>query len=215
MHADPHGGNVFARSGNYGNKGEHITQIILLDHGLYRNLKEKLRHGYALLWKGILTQDEATIREASKVFGVKNHYIFAAMITSKDWSDIMDKSKADHKERLQVVHDSATKSDVNTKFKLYLKEILQTLQDIDNDFVIVFKINDYLTSIENRLGNPGNSYVHIARYAFKTVNEHLRADHKLTIREKAGLWLQETWLMFKLYLYRFYLALTFKSADSH
>lgn len=146
------------------------------------------------------------------MFGVKNYHIFAAMITSKDWTDIMDKSKTDHKDRLLVVHDEATRSDVNLKFQLYLKEIMQTLQEIDNDFVIMFKINDYLQSIENRLGNPGNSYVHIAKYCFKTVNQFLRADHRMSFGEKAGLWIQEVWLMVKLYLYRFYLALTFKSS---
>jgi hypothetical protein len=134
------------------------------------------------------------------------------MITSKDWDIVMDKSKTDHKERLLRTNDQNTKKDTSLKFRLYLREIMQTLQEIDNDFVIVFKINDYLTSIENRLGNPGNSYVHIAKYCYKTVSEHLREKHKLSMGRQVNLWLEEMWLLLKLYLYRFYLAMTFKPA---
>lgn len=202
---------MFARKGPYGKKGETITQLILLDHGLYRELSERLRYGYSLLWKGILNQDEEDIRKASKIFGVKNHYIFTAMITSKDWSDVMDKSKADHKERLQVTLDDETRKDASSKFKLYLKEIMQTLQDIDNDFVIVFKINDYLTALENRLGNPGNSYKYTAKYAYATVEQHLQDRNKLTLTRKINLWAEKVWLLFKLYIYRMYLAFTLKS----
>lgn len=139
-----------------------MTQLVLLDHGLYRRLSDRLKYGYSLLWKGILNQSEDDIRKACKVFGVSNHFMFAAMVTSKDWNDIMDKQKADTKERLTVqLHNEEVKKDASTKAKLYMKDILQSLRELDNDLLIILKVNDYLRAIDNRLGYPANSYLHV------------------------------------------------------
>jgi aarF domain-containing kinase len=139
-----------------------MTQLVLLDHGLYRVLNDRLRYGYSLLWKGILNQSEDDIKKACKIFGVTNHFMFAAMVTSKDWNDIMDKKKVDNKERLTVrLHDKETKTEAATKAKLYMNLILQSLRELDNDLLIILKVNDYLRAIDNRLGYPANSYLHV------------------------------------------------------
>lgn len=122
------------------------------------------------MWKGILNQNEEDIKKACGIFGVKNHYIFAAMVTSKDWTDIMDKNKSDHKERLTVQINEETKQDVNVKFHMYMKEILQSLRELDNDILLVLKVNDYLRCIDNRLGYPANSYIHVVRTSFKRLD---------------------------------------------
>ena len=52
VHADPHPGNIHVRKGPNGQ-----PQLILLDHGVYSELTEEVRHAYTKLWRGILTQD--------------------------------------------------------------------------------------------------------------------------------------------------------------
>ena len=138
-----------------------FTQLILLDHGLYRELNADLKYAYSLLWKGILNQNEANVEQGAKLLGVKNYFMFAAMITSKDWQDIMDKKKKDSTDRLAFVNDEKTKKDMQVKFRLYMQEILTCLQTMNNDVLLILKVNEYLRSIDHQLGNPVNSFLHI------------------------------------------------------
>jgi aarF domain-containing kinase len=49
VHADPHQGNLFIRKLNSGK-----TQVILLDHGLYKEMNNQTRLAYAHLWRAII-----------------------------------------------------------------------------------------------------------------------------------------------------------------
>ena len=64
VHSDPHPGNLFVRKTPNGK-----LEIVLLDHGIYQELKEETRLSYAGLWRGILQQDEAMIKEHSELIG--------------------------------------------------------------------------------------------------------------------------------------------------
>lgn len=81
VHCDPHPGNVFVRpatpslfrriasvfipkmsAGNF--------QLVLLDHGLYRNIPKDQRLLYAKLWTSVIRRDEEKLLEcARKLFG--------------------------------------------------------------------------------------------------------------------------------------------------
>jgi aarF domain-containing kinase len=161
LHADPHSGNVFARKFQDPVTKKSETQIVLLDHGLYKKLDEEIKYSYSLLWKGILNQNEEDIRIATNRLGVKNHFLFAAMVTSKDWNEIMNKNERDEHKRLTRGTDKETKTDLQIKFNLYMEEIVRCLQEVDNDLMLVLKVNDYLRNIDGRLGNPINSFIHI------------------------------------------------------
>ena len=50
VHADPHSGNIFVRR----DKETKKTQVVLLDHGLYKYLSPSLRYAYSNLWMGFL-----------------------------------------------------------------------------------------------------------------------------------------------------------------
>lgn len=98
VHADPHSGNIFVR------KHEGSTQVILLDHGIYKYLPDKLRISYSYFWKGILTLDEEMIKYGVSGMGLEGVYyrLLAGMVTSKSWNRIMDPNIVDVKERLGI-----------------------------------------------------------------------------------------------------------------
>ena len=100
------------------------------------------------------------IEKASKLLGVKNYFMFAAMITNKDWDIIMDKKQTNVRDRLSLTRDAETREDTVTKFNLYLNEIIRCFNEMDNDLLLVLKVNDYLRGIDNHLGNPVNSFLH-------------------------------------------------------
>lgn len=54
VHSDPHPGNIFVRQ-KIMDDGSKDVVVVLLDHGIYTNLKDETRHSYTKLWRGILT----------------------------------------------------------------------------------------------------------------------------------------------------------------
>ena len=159
VHGDPHSGNVFVRKARI--NGKIKPQIVLLDHGLYKYLGPELRLNYAYLWKGIITQDEKMIENSVKQMGIKDRYmyrLFTGMVTGMNWDDIMDKNEANLKERLDVPNSNEFKTETSRKMKMRFKQIVHCLQKIDQDLLLIFKVNDYLRSLDNRLGRPINTF---------------------------------------------------------
>lgn len=64
VHADPHPGNVLIRP-RKGVLGKDNFQIVLLDHGLYRELNQRFQVAYAGLWSSLIRGDENGIMQAS------------------------------------------------------------------------------------------------------------------------------------------------------
>ncbi|KFY15180.1 hypothetical protein V492_02174, partial [Pseudogymnoascus sp. VKM F-4246] len=82
LHCDPHGGNLAVRPST--RRGGPNFEIILYDHGLYRDIPQSLRRAYAKLWLSILDADEAGMRKWShEVAGVSDDdfQLFASAIT--------------------------------------------------------------------------------------------------------------------------------------
>ncbi|KAI9651483.1 MAG: hypothetical protein M1829_002714 [Trizodia sp. TS-e1964] len=64
LHCDPHGGNIAIRKISSG--GKVNFEIILYDHGLYRDIPNKLRCSYAKLWLAVINADEKGMRKYSR-----------------------------------------------------------------------------------------------------------------------------------------------------
>lgn len=61
-------------------------EIVLLDHGLYTHLDDRLRYHYSLLWKSIMEQDEKNLEIAASGLGAEKDYkLFSTMITAKPY----------------------------------------------------------------------------------------------------------------------------------
>ena len=90
IHADPHPGNLFVRK--TGPRSRDI-ELVILDHGIYTDLPKDTRLSYTKLWRGVLAQDEALVREASSELGCDFHQLFASMVVNRKFEDIMDDSK--------------------------------------------------------------------------------------------------------------------------
>lgn len=156
VHADPHSGNIFVRKDPENAK----TQVVLLDHGLYKYLTPKLRYAYSNLWMGFLKQDMTRITKAVKDIGLteKDAAMFSCMVTHKDFDDLMDKSKAnDPKSRLGA-HSKEDLLHAKQRAEEYRQEISHCLSKMDQSLHMVFKVNNYLRTIDYKLGSPVNHY---------------------------------------------------------
>jgi aarF domain-containing kinase len=64
VHSDPHPGNLLARYNN----GKQ--QLVLLDHGLYVELPESLRHEYCTLWKSLFELNDKELKRIAVSWGI-------------------------------------------------------------------------------------------------------------------------------------------------
>lgn len=69
VHCDPHPGNLFVRR-NPDPKAPLKEQIVLLDHGLYRELDEEFRKTYCDLWRAMLLRDNKLLEDCGRRLNV-------------------------------------------------------------------------------------------------------------------------------------------------
>lgn len=89
LHCDPHGGNIAIRKSISRRKPNF--DIILYDHGLYRDIPKQLRRDYAKLWLAVIDADENKMRRyAHDVAGITDDQfpLFASAITGRDYRAI-------------------------------------------------------------------------------------------------------------------------------
>ena len=108
VHSDPHPGNIFVRKCQINGKDD--VQVVLLDHGIYTELRESTRLSYTKLWRGVLTQNEDKIKEASKELGADFYQMMVGIVVNRTWEDVMAEDKKDHfKSRLGERQDDKSK----------------------------------------------------------------------------------------------------------
>ena len=86
LHCDPHGGNIAIRKNS--DRRKPNFDIILYDHGLYRDIPKQLRRDYAKLWLAVIDSDEVSMRKrAYDVAGITDDQfpLFASAITGRDY----------------------------------------------------------------------------------------------------------------------------------
>ncbi len=174
VHSDPHPGNMFVRKRKGAKSGDDI-ELVILDHGIYTALPTETRLSYSKLWRGILSQDEMMIRESSKELGADFYELFAAIIVNRTYDDIIKKDKQVNMKSRLGENSSAEEKDAIKQYALYYhKDIVHILDVIKRELLLVLKTNNYLKSIDSRLGNPNNSFKIINDVSWKVFKTELR-----------------------------------------
>ena len=174
VHSDPHPGNMFVRKRKGATSGSDI-ELVILDHGIYTTLPNETRLSYSKLWRGILSQDEKMIRESSNELGADFYELFAAIIVNRTYDDIMKKEKATGTKSRLGEHSSIEEKDAIKQYALYYhKDIVHILDVIKRELLLILKTNNYLKSIDSRLGNPNNSFTIINDVSWHVFRTELR-----------------------------------------
>ena len=171
LHCDPHGGNLAIRL-NPHKRPPRNFDIILYDHGLYRDIPLPLRRNYAHLWLAVLHADEAAMRHyAYEVAGIgeQEFPIFASAITGRDYNVVrtdVSASRRDANEK-RVISDALESGDL-------LEQLVQLLGKVPRIILLILKTNDLTRSLDENLQTtqgPVRSFMILARYAARTVFE--------------------------------------------
>lgn len=159
-------GNVFIRPSKNPKNSRHNFDLVLLDHGLYRELSEDLRSNYAQLWTSLIKADEEGIRKYSyRVGGTDIYQLFACMLTGREWDKI---SQSD----LSSVRETDEVGRISDGAMTYLIEVADILGKLPRPVLLLLKTNDLLRHVDEKLNTVADdriTYVIMGSYCSKAV----------------------------------------------
>ncbi|KAK4191484.1 ABC1 family-domain-containing protein [Podospora australis] len=180
LHCDPHGGNIAIRKNPSRRRGPNFD-IILYDHGLYRDIPQSLRRSYAKMWLAVIDGDmEGMKKYVNEVAGIGEDKfpLFASAITGRDFS-IVSKDITKPKEA------SEQKTMSTALQEGLLVDLVQMLGQVPRIILLILKTNDLTRSLDESLHTtlgPVRNFLILARYCMRTVfHEQLEE-----IRAKGG-----------------------------
>ncbi|KAL1336846.1 hypothetical protein HN51_031262 [Arachis hypogaea] len=152
VHCDPHSANLLVRpmpSGKRNILGWRKPQLILLDHGLYKELDFDTRTNYASLWKALVFSDVSAIKEYSAKLGAGEdlYVLFAGVLTMRPWKRVVDQS-LDH---LVFNGTESEISELQMYASEYFHQISELLRRLPRVILLMLKTNDCLRAVNNSL----------------------------------------------------------------
>ncbi|KAF4989152.1 hypothetical protein FDECE_14801 [Fusarium decemcellulare] len=182
LHCDPHGGNIAIRKNTSRRslgRGPNFD-VILYDHGLYRDIDLPLRRSYAKMWLAVIDGDMDRMKKyAHEVAGIedKDFPLFASAITGRDYS-IVSKSGS----ILQTRTPDEEKTMSGALQEGLIVDLVQLLSRVPRIILLILKTNDLTRSLDENLQTrqgPIRSFMILARYCTRTVfHEQLEEIHR-------------------------------------
>ncbi|KAK1966290.1 ABC1 family protein [Colletotrichum sublineola] len=181
LHCDPHGGNLAIRKNDSrrGLRGGHNFDIILYDHGLYREIPRDLQRSYAKMWLAVIDGDMKRMRKyAKEVANINDEQfpLFASAITGRDWSVLNSEGSV-----LQTRTSDEKKEMGDALQEGLIVDLVQLLGQVPRIILLILKTNDLTRSLDENLHTrqgPIRSFMILARYCTRTVFEEQLEDLK-------------------------------------
>ncbi|KAI9073496.1 hypothetical protein K1719_044535 [Acacia pycnantha] len=188
VHCDPHAANLLVRplpSGKMNILGKRKPQLILLDHGLYKELDFQTRNNYASLWKALVFSDVKSIKEYSAKLGAGEdlYALFAGVLTMRPWNRVVDRA-VDH---LVIQGSESERSELQMYASQYFPQISELLRRLPRVILLMLKTNDCLRSVNNALLQRSSmeTFYIIGKVSSKAVIEA-----KMSQSKSLGAWLR-------------------------
>ncbi|ETW08547.1 Atypical/ABC1 protein kinase, variant [Aphanomyces invadans] len=162
VHCDPHPGNLFVRRHPH---RPREAQIVLLDHGLYRQLDDDFRQTFCRLWKALLLRDNKLLMECGERFHVGPYTKFFPLIftyRAMNSKTIMGgQMSAEEKQALRQDLKSLQGTNVNEFF-----------EHLPRDMLFVFRSTNLTRSLNKDLGgNSRQRFQIFGMYALKGLSQ--------------------------------------------
>ncbi|KAH8155834.1 uncharacterized protein LAJ45_00846 [Morchella importuna] len=203
LHCDPHGGNLAIRLTDPSKRGWRKSkfEIILYDHGLYREIPMDLRRSYAKLWLAVIDGNEKKMRRyANEVAGITDEQfpLFASAITGRDFTALQ-------KGVALPRNDEEKKQITQAMTEGLLEQLIQLLANVPSVILLILKTNDLTRSLDEGLQTgrgPERTFMILARYCSRAVYEEAREEiekHGGLLRAKNIVrWVSALWEYFRI-----------------
>ena len=145
LHCDPHGGNIAIRKNTSRRKPNF--DIILYDHGLYREISPQLQRDYAKLWLAVIDADEQRMRKSAfDVAGITDDDfpLFASAITGRDYMAATKSVVSTRTDQEKEVISEAMADGM-------LTQLVQLLGKVPRIILLILKTNDLSKYSANRI----------------------------------------------------------------
>ncbi|XP_059666761.1 putative ABC1 protein At2g40090 isoform X2 [Cornus florida] len=193
VHCDPHAANLLVRplpSCKRNFLGKRKPQLILLDHGLYKELDLPTRTNYAALWKALIFADANAIKENSVKLGAGEdlYALFAGILTMRPWNRVIDPS-VDH---LVLQGNDGDRSELQMYASQYFPQISELLRRLPRVILLMLKTNDCLRAVNNSLLQESSleTFLIIGKVSSEAVIEAKKLQNKSFLR-RFSVWLEE------------------------
>ncbi|KAG2710820.1 hypothetical protein I3760_04G047600 [Carya illinoinensis] len=140
VHGDPHPGNILVSP-----EGRYGFSLVLLDHGIYKQLDEGFRLDYCELWKALILLDSKKIQQLGECFGVGKYARYFPLIftgrTIDSKSPLGRGMSSDEKRNLKQELGS-----------LQMEDISSFMESLPPEFLVILRTDGLLRSILRKLG---------------------------------------------------------------
>jgi aarF domain-containing kinase len=169
IHCDPHGGNLAIRSCKPSGQNPHNYEIILYDHGLYRDVSIEMRRHYARFWLALITRDAKEMEYHATRFASitpEQFPVFAAAITGRDIATALDYDISRTRDEAEIAN---MKSALTSQGLLV--DLMSILSSMPRVVLLILKTNDLVRHLDEVLQNPQPERVFLilAQYCANTV----------------------------------------------
>lgn len=193
LHCDPHPGNLaIVHKPKKSKNQKHNFEIILYDHGLYRDVPTDIRRAYSHFWLALIDKDEAKMRKYAYDFaGITDDQfrLFAAAITGRDFENATNVET--RRTRDEILNMSGAISEDGL-----LSDIMVLLHSVPRIVLLILKTNDLTRLLDEKLNNPLGplrTFLIMATYCARTVYDEGREfiSHKYNSRWTLGRFVEE------------------------
>ncbi|XP_058109073.1 putative ABC1 protein At2g40090 isoform X2 [Magnolia sinica] len=191
VHCDPHAANLLVRpvpSGKRNIFGKKKPQLVLLDHGLYKDLDFTTRTNYAALWKALVFSDANAIKENSVKLGAGEdlYALFAGILTMRPWNRVIDPA-VDH---LVLEGNDGDRSELQMYASQYFTQISELLRRLPRVILLMLKTNDCLRAVNHSLGSSVDTFLIIGKVSSEAVAQ-TKMLQKKSVLTRLSIWLEE------------------------
>ncbi|CAK9441766.1 uncharacterized protein LODBEIA_P56340 [Lodderomyces beijingensis] len=209
LHCDPHGGNLAIRS--VPKKDGYNFEIILYDHGLYRDIPLQMKRDYSHFWLAVLDNNIPEMKKYAKILagieGEQKFKIFISAITGRAPDAILNSKNVKKKRSLEEVDQ--IQHELNDNHGV-LEDLMDILSSVPRMILLILKTNDLTRNLDESLGaefGPERTFLILANYCAKTVYdesvEKINAHYRglVWIFRRVASWVSYHGRLAELYIY--------------
>lgn len=152
------------------------AQLVLLDHGLYMDVRRDVRASFCQLWKAIVIKDTAALRQSAAALGVSNAEMLASVILQRPYatgtvgfSTLMTQTDYEQMRRWAAQH---------------MDQMVTILQQMPRSLMLVLRNINLVRSINKDLGAPINRFTIMANWALRGIHSDQRSSWPTVLLER-------------------------------
>lgn len=171
VHGDPHPGNILVSP-----EGPNGFCLVLLDHGIYKELDEGFRLDYCQLWKALILLDANKIQQLGERFGVgKYSRYFPLIFTGRT---------IDSKSALGRGMSAEERKNIKQELKsLKMEDLSSFMESLPSDFLMILRTDGLLRSLLSKLAAPHRvRLLAYAKYAIQGLSPKLNPESDYAVK---------------------------------